>query len=216
MNSAQLLNERYQYVFEAEVIEEIIRNAVFQKIDTGVIIMDIGDNITHMPLILEGAVKIVDEDNNDKEFLLYYLESGDSCAMTMTSSLGGRTSKIRAMTEAPTLAYMIPIQKMEEWIIKYKSWRQFVFDSYETRMKEMLQTIDSLAFSNMEQRLYKYLKDRAMVLQTATLDITHYHIAEDLNSSREVISRLIKKLALDNKLSTARNQITVLELSSHN
>ena len=214
MNSAELLNERYQYVFEAEVMEEIIRDAIFQKIDAGVIIMDIGDKITHMPLILEGAVKIVDEDKDDREFLLYYLESGDSCAMTMTSSLGGRISKIKAMTEAPTLAFMIPIQKMEEWIIKYKSWRHFVFDSYETRMKEMLQTIDSLAFSNMEQRLYKYLKDRAMVLQTATLDITHYHIAEDLNSSREVISRLVKKLALDKKLSTARNQITVLELSS--
>ena len=209
----KLLKERYEYVFEEKLIDEIIREGQFRKVDKDVCMIDKGDKITHMPLILEGAIKIVDEDKDGHEYLLYYLEMGDSCAMTMTCCLGGKKSEIRAITESNTLIYMIPIQRMEDWLIKYKSWRMFVFDSYDARMKEMLETIDSLAFFNMEQRLYKYLKDRAMVLQTPTLEITHYRIANDLNTSRVVISRLIKKLILDHKITTNRNQVTVLKFS---
>lgn len=209
----KLLKERYEYVFEEKLIDEIIREGQFRKVDKDVCMIDKGDKITHMPLILEGAIKIVDEDKDGHEYLLYYLEMGDSCAMTMTCCLGGKRSEIRAITESNTLIYMIPIQRMEDWLIKYKSWRMFVFDSYDSRMKEMLETIDSLAFFNMEQRLYKYLKDRVMVLQSPTLEITHYRIANDLNTSRVVISRLMKKLILDNKITTNRNHVTVLEFS---
>lgn len=209
----KLLKERYEYVFEKKLVDEIIREGQFRKIDKDICIIDKGDKITYMPLILEGAIKIVDEDKDGHEYLLYYLEIGDSCAMTMTCCLGGKKSEIRAITESNTLMYMIPIQRMEDWLIKYKSWRMFVFESYESRMKEMLETIDSLAFLNMEQRLYKYLKNRAMVLQSPSLEITHSRIANDLNTSRVVISRLIKKLILDDKITTNRNHVTVLEFS---
>lgn len=207
----QLLKERYQYVFEEQLIAEIIRDGQFKKVGKEVCMIDVGDKITHMPLILEGAIKIVEEDKDGHEYLLYYLEIGDSCAMTMTCCLGGKRSEIRAITETNTLLCMIPIQCMENWLIKYKSWRAFVFDSYDTRMKEMLATIDSLAFLNMEQRLYQYLKNRAMVLHAPTLDTTHSKIAQDLNTSRVVVSRLMKKLIMDKKITTNRNQVTVLE-----
>ena len=103
---------------------------------------------------------------------------------------------------------------MEDWLVKYKSWRAFVLDSYNSRLKEMLETIDSLAFHNMEQRIYKYLKDRAMVLSSPELETTHAKIANDLNTSRVVVSRLIKKLILDNKISTNRNHVKVLAFSA--
>ena len=207
----QLLKERYRYIFEEALLDEVIKIGQFKKIDKDVCMIDIGDKLTHMPLIMEGAIKIVDEDKDGNEYLLYYLEKGDSCAMTMTCCMGGKRSSIRATTEQPTLLYMIPIQKMEDWLVKYKTWRAFVFESYDARMREMLEAIDALAFNNMEERLYKYLKDRAMVLHSPTLEITHYRIANDLNTSRVVISRLIKKLALDNKIEAHRNQITVLK-----
>jgi len=207
----KLLRERYQYVFEEKLINEIIKEGQFKKIAKDVCMIDVDDKITHMPLVLKGAIKIVDEDEAYNEYLLYYLETGDSCAMTMSCCLGGKKSKIRAITEVETLLYMVPVQRMEDWIIRYKSWRAFVFESYDTRMREMIETIDSLAFHNLEQRLYKYLKDRAMVLQSPLLEITHHRIANDLNTSRVVISRLIKKLIMDNKITTNRNQITLLE-----
>lgn len=207
----KLLIEKYEYVFESDLIEEIDREGVFKKLEKGVCMIDIGDKITHMPLILDGAIKIVDEDKDDHEYLLYYLETGDSCAMTMSCCFGGKRSEIRAFTETNTLLYMIPIQRMEDWLVKYKSWRMFVFDSYDSRLKEMLETIDSLAFLNMEQRIYKYLKDRAMVLHSPELELTHSKIATDLNTSRVVVSRLIKKLIMDKKITTNRNHVTVLE-----
>lgn len=209
----KILRERYKYVFEEKLIDEIIKEGQSKKVEKDICLIDKGDKITHMPLILEGAIKVVDEDKDGHEYLLYYLEVGDSCAMTMTCCMGGKKSEIRAITESPTLIYMIPIQRMEDWLVKFKSWRMFVFDSYDSRMKEMLETIDSLAFFNMEQRLYKYLKDRAMVLQSPLLEITHYKIANDLNTSRVVISRLLKKLILDKKIITNRNQVQVLEFS---
>jgi len=209
----KLLRERYEYIFEEQLLDEIVREGQFRKIEKDVCMIDLGDKITHMPLILEGAIKIVDEDKDGHELLLYYLEVGDSCAMTMTCCLGGKKSEIRAITESNTLIYMIPIQRMEDWLIKYKSWRIYVFDSYDSRMKEMLETIDSLAFLNMEQRLYRYLKDRAMVLKSPKLEITHFQIANDLNTSRVVISRLLKKLITDNKITTSRNEVNVIEFS---
>ena len=211
----ELLRERYEYVFEEKLKDEILREGQFKKVKPGVCMIEKGDEITHMPLILQGAIKIVDEDTDGHEYLLYYLEMGDSCAMTMTCCLGGRRSEIRAITESECLLFMIPVQRMEDWLIRYKSWRVFVFDSYDSRMKEMLETIDSLAFHKMEQRLYKYLKNRAMVLHSHELEITHAQIAKDLNTSRVVISRLMKKLILEKKISTVRNKVTVLEFSSN-
>ncbi|MGK0387991.1 MAG: CRP/FNR family transcriptional regulator [Maribacter sp.] len=205
------LKERYQYVFEEALLEEIDTIGQYKIIEKDFPMMDIGNKITHMPLILEGAIRIMGEDDKENELLLYYLEIGDSCAMTMTCCMGGKKSNIRAITEKKTELILIPVYKMEEWIIKYKSWRVFVFESYDIRLKEMLGAIDALAFHNMEERLYKYLREKAMVLGTSELEITHYQVANDMNTSRVVISRLMKKLALDNKIISNRNHITIKE-----
>lgn len=211
MTSEQLLKERYHYVFEPELIAEISKAGQFRKVAKDTIMVDIGDQMTYMPLILEGAIKIVNEDKDGNEYLLYYLEIGDSCAMTMTCCMGNKKSSIRAVAEKDTLLYMLPVQNMEQWLIKYKSWRAFVFESYDARLSEMLEAINVVVFHNMEERLYKYLKDRVMVLGSPELDITHYQIANDLNTSRVVISRLVKKLIMDGKIRTHRNRIAVVE-----
>jgi CRP/FNR family transcriptional regulator len=205
------LKERYQYVFEEALLKEIDDIGRYKTIEKDFPMMDIGNDITHMPLILEGAIRIMGEDDKENEILLYYLEIGDSCAMTMTCCMGGKKSDIRAITERKTELILIPVYKMEEWIIKYKTWRVFVFESYDIRLKEMLGAIDALAFHNMEERLYKYLREKAMVLGTSELEITHYQVANDMNTSRVVISRLMKKLALDNKIESNRNHITIKE-----
>lgn len=216
MTIAELLKERYAYIFEEALQKEIVDVAQLKKVPKGMPMIDIGDEITHMPLILEGAIRIMQEDKDEHEYLLYYLEMGDSCAMTMNCCMRGKSSNIRAVAESPTILLMIPIHKMEEWLVKYRSWRVYVFESYDSRMSEMLEAIDALAFHNMEERLYKYLKNKAMVTHNPELEITHYQIANDLNTSRVVISRLVKKLIIDQKIETHRNHITVLELLPKN
>ncbi len=207
------LKERYQFVFEEALLDEMVRIGIPKHFKKGISLMEIGDRLEYMPLVIEGAIRIMGEDEKSNEILLYYLETGDSCAMTMSCCMGNRKSSIRALAEQDTSLIMIPIRMMEEWIIKYRTWRAFVFESYDTRMSELLEAIDALAFHNMEERLYKYLRDKAMVLRSHQIEITHYQIANDLNTSRVVVSRLMKKLNLDGKITYNRNQVEIREFA---
>lgn len=203
------LKDKFEFLFEEELIQEICSSSSFKAVDTDEMLMDIGQTITHMPLIVSGSIKVMTEDKDENELLLYYLELGDTCAMTLNCCSRAAKSNIRAITEAPSRILFIPVEKMEEWMVKYASWRNFVLESYNTRLQEMLEAIDNLAFHDMEKRLYKYLQDKAIINKSHSISITQSEIANDLNSSRVVISRLLKKLHLDKKIEYSRNQIKV-------
>ncbi|MEZ4853330.1 Crp/Fnr family transcriptional regulator [Flavobacterium sp.] len=205
------LLQAYGFIFENELINEIASIASFKKFKADDYLIEIGDNIKSMPLLIEGAIKILREDEKGDEILLYFLERGDTCAMTLTCCLGKSKSKIRAIAETNGTLVMIPIEKMEEWLTKYKSWRNFVFDSYNVRLNEMLEAIDTLAFMNLDERLFKYLTDKAKVLGTTEILNTHQQIAYDMNTSRVVISRILKSLELQNKIKLNRNKIEILD-----
>lgn len=205
------LKDRFEYVFEDAFIEELARNASYRSYDKNVVLMDIGQNVEQMPLVLDGSVKVMTEDADGNELLLYYLELGDTCAVTLNCCSNKNKSTIRAVTETACELLFVPMEKMDEWMSEFRSWRNFVMDSYHTRLGEMLEAIDTLAFHNMEERLYKYLRDKAMVTNNPVLDVTHAQIAQDLHSSRVVISRLMKKLDLDGKVKHHRNRVEVVE-----
>lgn len=208
----QELKEAYGFIFEDELIEEINSVGKLQFIGAGEKIIEIGDYVKMMPLLIEGAIKIMREDKEGDELLLYFLERGDTCAMTLSCCLGQTKSEIRAIAERDTKLIMIPIEKMEEWTSKYKTWRDFVFESYHARLSEMLDTIDTIAFMNMDQRLMKYLLDKAKINQSEIIAATHQQIAYDLHTSRVVISRLLKKLEIDGKIKLQRNSIEIMDL----
>ncbi|MDT0686454.1 Crp/Fnr family transcriptional regulator [Autumnicola psychrophila] len=208
----QELNNAYGFIFEKELLEEISKTGILKSAREGEIIMDIGNYITSMPLLLEGAIKILREDKEGNELLLYFLERGDTCALTLSCCLGQTKSEIRAVAEKDTQYILVPIAKIEEWTTMFKSWRNFVFESYQSRLSEMLETIDTLAFMNMDQRLLRYLQDKAKINQSQELQVTHQQIAYDLNTSRVVISRLLKKLELEGKILLQRNHLVVYDL----
>lgn len=205
-----LLKENYGFIFEEKLLEEIAQVAQLRTFEEGDILIDFGDYIKTMPLLLSGAIKILREDFDEGELLLYFLEKGDTCAMTMACCLGETKSEIRAVAETKGEVVMIPVAKMEEWLGKYKSWRNFVFDSYNSRLKEMLQAIDNLAFMNMDERLYNYLLDKAQINKTDFIQNTHQEIAYDLHTSRVVISRLLKALENEGKIKLHRASIELI------
>lgn len=207
----QLLKESYGYLFEDPLLEEMAKVGKYKKFKADEILMEIGETIKFMPILLNGAIKIMREDENGDELLLYFLERGDTCAMTLTCCLGNHKSKIQAISETDGELIMIPIDKMEEWIIKYKSWRNFVFESYNIRLMEMLEAIDTLAFMKMDERLYKFLTDKAKVLGTTEITNTHQEIATEMNTSRVVVSRLLKTLEQEGKIKMNRNKIEILQ-----
>lgn len=201
------LKDNYGHLFEGDLLNEINQVGTFKEVPEGFKMMEIGDYIKAMPLLVSGAIKIIREDNDGDELLLYFLEKGDTCAMTLTCCLGQSKSEIRAIAETEAKLIMIPVQKMEEWSAKYKSWRSFVFESYHSRLNEMLDTIDSIAFLKMDERLLKHLNEKARVSRDYTIHNTHQEIAYELHTSRVVVSRLLKKLENLGEIELHRNHI---------
>lgn len=206
------LEAHYGYLFEKELLDEIENNATLRNIKQGELMMDIGQPIKAMPLLFEGAIKILTEDEIGDELILYFIEVGDTCAMTFSCCMGEGSSEIRAIAESDCEMLMIPVEKMDDWMARYRSWRSFILDSYHERLTELLETIDTLAFMKMDERLWKYLKDKAMVNHDDVINTTHKDIAQDLHTSRVVVSRLLKGMEKDGKISLQRNQIKVLDL----
>lgn len=206
------LKESYGHIFEEALVNEILQVGTFKEIPEGFKLMEIGEYVRGMPLLVSGAIKVLREDKDGDELLLYYLEKGDTCSMTLTCCMGDSKSEIRAIAETDAKLIMIPIQKMDEWTAKYKSWRDFVFESYHNRLNELLHTLDSIAFDKMDMRLVAYLKEKARITKEDVIHNTHQEIAYDLHSSRVVISRLLKKLEQMGKIQLHRNHIEILDL----
>lgn len=206
-----LLHQIYGTILEEKLLNEIEQVAMLKEFKEGDVIIDFGDNIKKMPLLLSGAIKILREDFDEGELLLYFIEKGDTCSMSLSCCIGDTKSEIRAVAETDGQVVMIPVMYMELWLGKYKSWRNYVFASYNNRLKEMLTAIDNLAFMNMDKRLLNYLLEKAKINDTKEINTTHQEIAYDLNTSRVVISRLLKALEKDGKIKLHRAYIEILK-----
>lgn len=206
----ELLYASYGDVFEPELLEEIAQISKYIEFKEGDVLIDYQQYVKSMPLLLSGAIKVMREDFDSGELLLYYLERGDTCAITMTCCLGEKQSEIRAIGELPGALLMIPIQKMSEWIGKYKSWMSFVFESYNNRFNELLNAIDTIAFMDMNDRLLNYLFEKSKIENSTIIYKTHQEIAKELNTSRVVISRLLKALEKNKRIKLNRNSIEIL------
>lgn len=177
----------------------------------GDVIIDYGGNVRMLPLIISGTLKITRRGPDGSELFLYYLTRGDSCTMTFTCCLSEKPSEIRAVAEAPTIVLGLPQQKLDEWMMKYKSWKNFVLQAYDRRMTEMMDTIDQISFSRLDQRLLQYLHRSSVINDEAVVYATHQTIADDLNVSREAISRLLKSLEKQGFVSLGRNKINIVK-----
>lgn len=207
----EALKEAYGTVLNGELLDAIAEQGRFASASKGDLIMDVGDPIPGMPLLISGAIKILRVDDAGDEMLLYFLEQGDSCAMTLGSFFGQTQSDIRAVAEQDSRFVIMPLDKVIEWTGVHADFRQFVFESFNTRLKELVEAMDSLAFLDLHGRTAKYLDDRVKVNGTTTLATTHAEIAADLHTSRVVVSRILKQLENEGKISLHRNRIEVLE-----
>lgn len=210
MINKSLLQNYFNTMFEEGLLDEIAVIGEIRSFRENEILIELDETITHMPLLLNGAVRIMRDDDNDGELLLYYLERGDTCAMTMTCCLGTKTSTIRATAETDGEMILVPVRKMDEWLATYPSWRAFVFNSYQERLDEMMRSIDNLAFKDAKGRLRNYLIEAASVNKSRTVNKTHAEIAYEMNTSRVVISRLLKALENEGFLLQQRNSISIV------
>ncbi|EOZ93721.1 transcriptional regulator, Crp/Fnr family [Indibacter alkaliphilus LW1] len=175
----------------------------------GKVITEPGQFIKMVPIVLEGSIKILRMDDDGKELFLYFLEPGETCALSLTCCSASKPSEIKAVAEENTVILGVPIQKHEEWTDQFKQWKDFVSMTYQSRFQEMLVALDAVAFKRMDERLMRYIVTKMKQHKTNELHTTHQEIANELGTSREVISRLLKQLEKKKWIELGRNVIYI-------
>ncbi|MGK0638672.1 Crp/Fnr family transcriptional regulator [Schleiferia thermophila] len=195
--------------FETELIKEILQNAVIRDYMAGDYIIQTGQYFKHSMLIYEGVVKLYREGSDGNEFYLYHIKAGEPCALSMNCAIRQERSEVIAKAVTDSTLIFVSSSMVERWMLKYPGWNRFVLDSYRRRFEEMLETIDQISFRALDERLEFYLKRQREIFGSIEINISHQQIADELNSSRAVISRLLKKMEQRGWVELHRNQIVL-------
>ncbi len=204
------LKNKLSHFLEKKLIEEIISEGKVMNFKEGDVIMDYGKRVKFMPLILSGSIRVMRRDEEDREILLYYLSSNESCAMAYACCMEDKKSEVKAIAEENVEIIAIPHEKLDEWLVKYPSWKSYIFNSFTQRFNELLKSLESIAFHKLDERLIKYLKNKTKLSGKTSIPLSHNQIAEEMGTSRVVISRLLKQLENEKKLVLYRNEIKLL------
>ncbi len=196
--------------FEHKLIEELAGVGQYKAASVGSYLIRPGEYIRSVPIIIKGSIKILRPDSEGRQALLYYLGEMDTCALSLMGCLSSKRSEITAVVEEKTELIAIPIEKVDEWMCRFSTWKQFVFQTYQKRFDSLLMTIDDVIFHKLDERLLTYLQKKISSCQCSVLSITHEEIAGELATSREVISRLLKQLEKRGHLKLMRNKIAML------
>jgi CRP/FNR family transcriptional regulator len=201
---------KFESIFEPALMKEIQEFGVLKPFKEGDIIMDYGKYIKMMPLVIRGSIKVLKKNEQGKEILLYYLSSSESCSMAYSCCLEAKKSEVKAIAEEDGELIAIPHNKLDEWLHKYPSWKNYIMRSFNERMSELLRSIESIAFHKLDDRLIAYLKEKQRISGSSLIKSSHYQIADELATSRVVVSRLLKQLENDGKILLYRNEIKLL------
>nr|WP_319571514.1 Crp/Fnr family transcriptional regulator [uncultured Draconibacterium sp.] len=197
---------RYNFL-EPELQEEILQVAVRKKYTQHETLIREGQFISSFPMVLKGLIRVSRTSEAGNELLLYYLQADEVCAMSLTCCMARQISEVNAVAEVDTEVLMIPVEMLDTWTSKYPLWKQYVMQTFQNRFRELINTLDAVAFLKLDERLVKFFIDRHKKSGVQTYSGTHQDLALQLNSSREVISRLLKKLEKNGKVSLSRNFI---------
>jgi CRP/FNR family transcriptional regulator len=206
----ELIRTHFPLLAQPDLLADISAVGTLQSAKEGEILMEVGRYIQSMPLVLEGLVKIIREDEEGNEILLYYLEGGKTCAMSMTCCMQQEKSNIRAVVEEDAQMINIPVRYVDEWMMRHQAWKNFILLTYNQRFEQLLHAIDVIAFKKMDERLLHYLREKIKASEKAFISSTHQEIAYELNTSREVISRMLKKLELAGLIGMRTKEIRLL------
>jgi CRP/FNR family transcriptional regulator len=208
----KLLQERFPDIYETEARQTLIDHGHVMEVPSGDFVVDIGQYIKYIPFVLEGMLKVMREDADGNELLLYYIRPGETCAMSLTCCQGESKSNVRAVAEEDALILAVPVKMLDQWTTDYRSLKSFVLLTYQRRMTELLNTIDGIAFQKLDDRLINALREKQKSQHSSTLTTTHHELAVELNSSREVISRLLKQMEHEGVVKLGRGKIDLIRV----
>ncbi len=206
INTQSILAKRFPFL-EKELLREMEQKGTVFEMAEGEEILREGQYIKSFPIVLEGSLRVIRNDEDGRELLLYYLNPGEACSMALTCCMGQQQSNISAIAEQDSLIIRIPVECLEKWLVSYPEWKSYMMYAYRKRFDELLNTIDAIAFLNLDERLKRFFESRFQATGQKVFRGKHQDIAYHLNSSREVISRLLKKMEEKGLVKLSRNEI---------
>jgi CRP/FNR family transcriptional regulator len=211
MDNDQLMIRKNLYFLGPELLEEIIRNGIFKNIPADTEILQEGQYVKVIPIVMEGLIKVYSR-YEDKELLLYYIEPFQSCIMSFSASLRNEPSRIYAITEEETRALLLPVAKVSGWITQFPGINTLFYQQYNLRYAELLDTIKYLLFHRLDKRIYDYLLEKSRIRGEKVISIRHKQIASELGTAREVITRLLKKMETEGKIRQTADGIEIFHV----
>jgi CRP/FNR family transcriptional regulator len=206
MDKLEFIRNTFPFL-ERNLIAEIDKASTLHEIKTDQSVLAEGDYIKSFPMVITGCLRVVRLSDEGNELLLYYLHSGEICSMALTCCMGLQKSRIKMIAEEDSVIITIPVNMPDRWMSEYKSWKEFMMYSYKHRFDELLDTIDAIAFMKLDERLIRFFEERFSSTGRTVFPGTHQEIAVQLNTSREVISRLLRNLENKNLIITERNSV---------
>lgn len=198
-----------EHLFHSLLNEEVYQSGQINTFSAGTIIQNIHSYIRSIPIVLSGSIKVIQTDDDGQEILLYYIKPGESCIMSFLAGIHNDTSKIKAIVEEDAEVLLIPVEKAGEWIRKFPEWTDFIFNLYQKRFEELLSVVNAVAFQKMDVRLMQLLNQKAGLYKSKDISITHQQLADELGTTREAVSRVLKQMENSKLISLSRNRITL-------
>ena len=189
--------------------EELRSNSQLKTLPAETVLMQSNSYIRSIPVVLSGSMRVIRQDEDGREILLYYIKPGETCIMSFLAGIHEDTSKVRLVVEEDSEILMLPIAKASEWIKVYPEWAEFIFNLYHRRFEELLDVINAVAFQKLDDRIVTLLKRKAGIYKSNEFSITHQQLAEELGTTREVVSRLLKQMEKQELITLSRNKITL-------
>jgi CRP/FNR family transcriptional regulator len=199
-----------EHIFNTLLNKEVYETGQIESFPAGAVIQNIQSYIRSIPIVLSGSIKVLKTDQDGQEILLYYIKPGESCIMSFLAGIHNDTSKIKAIVEEDAEVLLIPVNKASQWIKEFPEWTDFIFSLYQKRFEELLEVVNAVAFQKLDARLLHLLNQKASLFQLKDIAVTHQQLADELGTTREAVSRVLKQMENDQLISLSRNKISLL------
>jgi len=200
---------------EQDIKSSFQKYALKKSIPKGQFISMEGDSCNYMAIVLSGKVRVYKVSESGREITLYHLEKGEGCILTASCILSKKNFPAISIADENVEVLIIPSQVFRDWMDKYESWRDYIFELLSKRLALVISVVEEVAFKRMDTRIAEYLVSN-IPQDSSQLKVTHHQIADELGTSREVVSRILKDMENDKIISLLRGSIKINDIGRLN
>lgn len=206
MESPELVS---QLKASPELIDKLYKFGIRKEFEAGRVIFNENSYSRSIPIVTKGAIRVFRTEDDGREILLYYIQAGEGCIISLSDAIHNETSKVKAEVEEDAEILFLPVDKAFQLIKEHPQWLEYILRLYHKRFEDLLDIINAIAFKKVDERLLNLLEKKVNLTQSKTIHITHEQLANELGTARVVVSRLLKQLEEEGEVELGRNKITL-------